>query len=307
MKKCVLIVNPKSGKDLERDFLFKYQKILNKYDYETIVYFTSRSKHATEIVKNLDDADLLISLGGDGTFNEVVTGNLLRDKRLLLCHIPIGTTNDVGTMFGYGNNPIKNLKLALEGEVKGIDLCTINKKPFVYVAGFGKFMNIPYDTPRESKKKWGHLAYIFEGAKEFANPIKKYDISYTIDGEAYNSDCSFMLVSNANRIAGINNFYKDVKLNDNKFEVIMCSLTKKEDIVRSLYYMTTSKIEEAIGFEFHRVDNITIKFKDKLEEKDAWCIDGEKLEDSRSTFNIEITKDFRILMPSKNIKKLFND
>ncbi len=54
---------------------------------------------------------------------------------------------------------ISNLKLALDGEVKRIDVCTINNRPFVYTAGFGKFMNIPYETPRELKKEWTFSIY----------------------------------------------------------------------------------------------------------------------------------------------------
>ena len=96
-------------------------------------------------------------MGGDGTFNEVMDGNLKRQNRLILSHIPVGTTNDVGVMFGYGKNIKQNLKYLLNGVVKGIDVCLINNKPFVYVAGFGKFMQISYDTPRELKKKLGKI------------------------------------------------------------------------------------------------------------------------------------------------------
>ena len=112
MKKCVLIINPNSGKNLEEDYIFDYQKILFKHDYETVVYFTARSKHASEIISKLDsDVDLVISVGGDGTFNEIVNGNLKRKNKLLLAHIPVGTTNDIGAMFGYGQDRLENLKI----------------------------------------------------------------------------------------------------------------------------------------------------------------------------------------------------
>lgn len=304
MKKCILIINPNSGKDLEEDYIMDYQEILKKHDYETIIYFTARGKHATEIISNLDNnIDLVISVGGDGTFNEVVTGNLTRKKPLLLAHIPLGTTNDIGAMFGYGNDVLENLKLALDGTVKQIDICTINKKPFVYVAGFGKFMNVPYETPHNLKSKYGHFAYVIEGVKNFVTPTELYDLTYKIDDKVYNGQYSFMLISNANRIAGINNFYKDVKLDDDKFEVILCNLTKKADIVKSLYMIATSNVTEAKGFEFYRLNELEIKFNEIPEN--AWCIDGEKLDDETSTYKIEIVKDFSILMPKKNIKKLF--
>lgn len=304
MKKCVLIVNPNSGKDLEHDYLYEYQEILANHGYETVIYFTSYSKHATKIVESLsDDVDVVISLGGDGTFNEVVNGNMKRNKRLLLAHIPLGTTNDVGTMFGYKKDPVDNLEDALSGTVKDIDICTINNIPFVYVAGFGKFMNVPYETPRPLKSKYGHLAYLMEGLKNFVIPTKLYDLTYTIDGKEYSGEYSFMLISNANRIAGINNFYKNVKLDDSKFEVILCNLTKKSDIMKSLYYFATSNIASAKGFEFHKLSELEIKFKEP--PVDAWCVDGEKLDDVQNSYKIEIVKDFKILMPKRNIKKLF--
>ena len=72
----------------------------------------------------------------------------------MLAHIPVGTTNDVGVMFGYGKDIKRNLSLLLNGVIKEMDICIINGQPFVYVAGFGKFMHIPYQTSRTLKKKW---------------------------------------------------------------------------------------------------------------------------------------------------------
>lgn len=305
MKKCILIINPNSGKDLNKDYLFEYQKVLQKNNYESIVYFTSHAKHATEIIKSLPDTvDLVVSMGGDGTFNEIVNGNMQRKIRLLICHIPVGTTNDVGAMFGYGKDPVKNLKLALDGVVKEIDICTINDKPFVYVAGFGKFMNVSYETPRELKSKIGQFAYIVEGTKNFLFPTPLYSLTYKINGKKYSGEYSFMLISNANRIAGINNIYKDIKLDDNKFEVILCNLTKKSEIARSLHYLITSNITQAKGFEFHRLSELEIEF-DEI-PKNAWCIDGEKLDADTKKFTIKMINDFKILMPKKNVKKLFS-
>lgn len=152
MKKCVIIFNPNSGKNLDKSFLEEYVKILANAGYESSIHFTRYHGHATEIVYELENVDLVISIGGDGTFNEVMIGNLQRDERLLLAHIPVGTTNDLGSMFGYTKNIINNLTLTLNGEVKKMDVGTINNKPFVYSAGFGKFMNVPYETPRKVKK-----------------------------------------------------------------------------------------------------------------------------------------------------------
>lgn len=305
MKKCLVVYNPNSGKYNKEVTLPKIEKILNEYDYSVIIEKTKYKGDATSIVANIDKCDLVVSIGGDGTFNEVMTGNFMRKDRIVLCHLPSGTTNDVGAMWGYGKNILNNLKLALNGKVKRIDICTINDKPFVYSAGFGKFMNIPYETPRELKKRIGHLAYIREGARDFFRKVKLYDITYEVDNEKYRGLFSFALITNANRVAGINNFYKDIKLDDNKFEVLLCNITKLKDIVKTLYFFALYDASKIPGFYFYQTDNIKIKFNSPL--KKPLCIDGESFDDMSGSYNIKIDHDVYVLMPSKNVNNLFVD
>lgn len=303
MKKCLVVYNPNSGKHNKEVTLPKIEKILNEYDYSVIIEKTKYKGDATSIVANIDKCDLVVSIGGDGTFNEVMTGNFMRKDRIVLCHLPSGTTNDVGAMWGYGKNMLNNLKLALNGKVKRIDICTINDKPFVYSAGFGKFMNIPYETPRELKKRIGHLAYIREGARDFFRKVKLYDITYEVDNEKYRGLFSFALITNANRVAGINNFYKDIKLDDNKFEVLLCNITKLKDIVKTLYFFALYDASKIPGFYFYQTDNIKIKFNSPL--KKPLCIDGESFDDMSGSYNIKIDHNVYVLMPKKNINSLF--
>jgi len=303
MKKCLVIYNPNSGKYNKEETLPKIKKILEEYEYEVDIVDTEYRGHATDIVERIEYHDLLVSIGGDGTFNEVMTGNFKRKKRMILCHLPSGTTNDIGAMWGYGKSMLNNLRLAMTGEVKRIDVCTINDKPFVYSAGFGKFMNIPYETPRELKKRLGHLAYIKNEVKDFFRKIKLYDISYEIDGEQYRGLFSFALITNANRVAGINNFYKDIKLDDDKFEILMCNITKLKDIVKTLYFFAIYDASRIPGFYFYKTDNLKIKFNTPL--KKPLCIDGESLDDLSGNYEIKIDRDVYVLMPSKNIDTLF--
>lgn len=302
MKKCVIIYNPNSGKKVRKNFLSLYLDILMEYDYSPEVIISKYRGHITKIVSELRKVDLVISLGGDGTFNEAMTGNFLRKERLLLAHIPLGTTNDIGAMFGYGKDPVHNLRLLLEGEIKEMDICCVNKKPFIYVAGFGKFMNVPYETSRNLKKKIGYLAYLVEGFKEFRNTTKLYELTYQIEDEVYHGLYSFLIVSNANRIAGINNFYNDIKLNDGKFEVLFCNLTRKKDILKTLYYLRTNDITRVPGFYFHKTDHLKITFKKK---SSSWCVDGEKLEEDIKEYDITVEPNVKIMMPSKNVGVLF--
>lgn len=303
MKKCVVIYNPNSGKGRVRQYLEDIAKIINKYDYDVEVICTKYKRHAIEIVKNLEYVDLIMSFGGDGTFNEVMRGNFQRRDKLVIAHIPVGTTNDVGAMFGYGKNILQNVKMTLDGQVKEMDICMINNTPFIYVAGFGKYMDISYGTSRKLKKQLGYLAYIKEGIKAFFSKTKMYDISYVIDNKEYRGLFSLVIISSANHIAGVNNVYTDIKLDDNKFEVLFCNIDKRKDLVKSLYFLTKYDASRVPGLCFYKTDNLKIKFHNKGRE--FWGIDGEKLSDDSNIFKIKNISGIKVMMPKKNIKKLF--
>ena len=306
---ALFIYNPNSGKKKKKkvkavtDFS-KIEKIFNKYNYHVEFIETKYAGHAKEIVYSHGPVDLVVSLGGDGTFNEIVSGNLKRKNPLVVTHLPYGTTNDIGAMFGLGKNIYKNLELLLSGEVRNIDICYVNDEPFVYVAGFGKFLTIPYETNRNLKKKIGYFAYLLGGFKDFLfGQTPLYEIGYEVENEVYHGLYSLALISNANRIAGINNFYTDIKLNDGKFEVLLCNLKTKQEMIRSLIYLRNHNIQNVPGFYFHKTDHIKITFIDKLRK--PWCLDGEKLDSIPNIYDIKIKPNLKMLVPSKIVDKLF--
>lgn len=300
MKKCVVVINPNSGKG--KYLTSEISDVLKKYGYDSEIKLTEYPLHAEEIVYNIHDADLVISVGGDGTFSEAMNGNLKRKKTLLLSHIPVGTTNDVGHMYGLSGDILDNLKKILEGERKKVDICTINKRGFVYVASFGRFMNIPYETPQKLKKRIGHMAYLLAGAKQIFKRTPKYDITYEIDGIKHHGKYTFLIISNANRIAGINNFYRDMKLDDKKFEVMFCSISNIASLAKAFYILKTSDISFVNGVECYKTDNLKITFNDGNK---PWCLDGEKYDARTSHCEIETTKKIEMLIPKKNINNLF--
>lgn len=304
MKNCVMIYNSKSGKNKSNNLINKFNEIINQYGYNLKVIFTKRKGHAMTITKKLeDDTDLVIAAGGDGTFNEVITGNMRREKKLLVAQLPLGTTNDVGTMYGYDSNYINDLELLLNGTIKNIDVCMINNRPFTYFAGMGNFVNVSYETPRYLKEKYGRMGYIIYGFKELKGRLKMYDITYKIDNKIYNGKYSFIFITNSSRIAGVDNIYPDVKLDDNKFEVLFCNIKSKASLIKNLYYFRTKDISEIPDCEYFKTDNLEILFN-KI-PNDSWCLDGEEMKHRKKRFKFSISKEMFMLVPNTNIDKLF--
>ena len=62
-------------------------------------------------------------------------------------------------------------------------------------------------------------------------------------------------------------------------------------------------VEKVPGIHFYKTNKIKMKFAEK--PKKNWCIDGEMLDDDSNNFEISIDKNIQMMIPRKNIDKLF--
>ena len=96
---------------------------------------------------------------------------------------------------------------------------------------------------------------------------------------------------------------KDIKLDDGLFEILVCNLKTKKDIMRSLLYLRTNDITKVSGFSFYRTNKLKIIFHEKLRR--PWCYDGEKLETKDLVYNIKVVPGYKMLLPKNISKDLF--
>ena len=302
MKKCVIIMNKNSGKKkhLNYDEIFE---ILRVAGYETKMFFPTKKGEGAGMVEDLsNDIDLVISAGGDGTLNEVVTGNMRRDKKLVIGNLPLGSTNDVGSMYGFKYSIIKNLHKLLKSKPKKVDVLYINDNPYIYVAALGDFVDLAYSTPRSLKEKFGKLAYFIKGIKRIFKPIHYYNVKYKIDNKDYKGKFSFFFITNTSHMAGVDGIYKNIKLDDGKFEILFAKPKNKHDLIRLLIEAYIKDYKDIEGVESYQTDNLEIEFLDKI--KTNWCIDGDELKQNSQIFTFRIEKGMPMLMPDEVLKKL---
>ena len=304
MKKCVMIMNPESGKKKNISTYQGFYDLLRKYGYELEIIFTKAGGDGRKIIQGINQSvDLVISAGGDGTLNEIVSGNLMRKKPLTIAPLPLGSTNDVGNMYGLNETVFKNLEKLLKGKAKYIDICYVNDTPFVYVACFGDYIDMAYATPRELKKRYGKLAYILYGFKQIFNKINKYNIKYKIDDEEYETECSFIFISNSSRIAGQPDVYYDVKLDDNMFEVAIAKVNNKAEMLKMLVLLTTVEVKDIPGVTYYRTNNLEIEFLNK--QKTSWCIDGEEYKEKTNKYTFRVEQNMKMQVPREKINVIF--
>ena len=306
MKKCVIIMNKQSGKKKKITTYQVFYDILRNYGYETDIIFTKAPGDASGIIQSLDKSiDLVISAGGDGTLNEVVSGNLKRAKPLVISPLPMGSTNDVGNMYGLSYGVYENLETILKGKTKKVDVCYINKTPFVYVACLGDYIDMAYATPRNLKEKYGKLAYLIFGAKKFLNKLHHYDIRFKVDGKEYEGNYSFIFISNSSRIAGMPDVYYDVKLDDKMFEVALANPKNKRDLIKLFALLNTVDAKDIPEITYYQTNNFEIEFKDEL--KTSWCIDGEEYKEDTNKYVFRVEQNMKMRIPKENMNRLFEE
>lgn len=306
MKKvCSIIYNPNSSGVKGTKVVDEMCKIL-EVNYDVKTYKSDGPGLGTKYAKEANkDSDLIISLGGDGTFDEIIRGICSSEQKAIISHIPMGTTNDLGKTFNLVGNPINSLKKILLGKETTLDILTINDIPYAYVAAFGYLTCIANDTPDNLKKALGKSAYVLYGGTQTLKKPEVYNLKYEINGKKYRTDCILGAISNSKGFAGFE-FYNDFKLNDGKFEVMFVPNMPKIEMAKALKSIAINKktIEDNPSIIVHKnVSNIKIKF-DK-NPTDNWTLDGDKQVLPKEV-EIKVGKQIKVLLPSDVVDELCN-
>lgn len=143
------------------------------------LYATRSEQEAIDLASDFaaKGEPLVIAAGGDGTLNAVVQG--LIGTKTALGVFPSGTMNvfarELGIPVpGFNNMPLdKALEVIDSGNIKKVDMFTVNQRPFIQMAGMGFDAAVIESTSPELKKKLGPLTYLISGVKLLgANPPK---------------------------------------------------------------------------------------------------------------------------------------
>lgn len=276
MKKALLILNSHAGKMKSKSVLYDMLEVFCRAGYLVSVQITERPGHAVELARDAQEGDyaLIICGGGDGTLNEVVTGNMQAKHPLPIGYVPAGSTNDFASSIGLPAKPVDAARLITQGDLLPLDIGLFNRERyFTYIASFGAFTSASYSAPQQVKNRFGHFAYLLEGMKDIPN-IKPYHVLVQTQGKQFENDYVFGAVCNTTSVGGVVKLREDiVKMDDGQFEVV---LVKKPANAMDLH-----KIVQALArpdaqldsdmIDFFQAGEVTITMREAV----PWSLDGE--------------------------------
>lgn len=272
MKKMLFIYNPNSGMGLLKPKLSDVLDIFVKGGYEVTVYPTQKYHDAVRKMGEYEEQyDLVACSGGDGTLDEVVTGMMKREKKVPIGYIPAGTTNDFASSLHISKNMLEAADTVVNGVPFACDVGVFNQDCFVYIAAFGLFTDVSYETKQSMKNVLGHLAYILEGTKRIFN-IPSYRIKVTHDGETIEDEFIYGMVTNSRSVGGFKGITgKNVVFDDGKFEVTLFKTPRNPmELNEILGALALRKINPKRMYSFK-----TNEVHFETEEEIPWTLDGE--------------------------------
>lgn len=271
-KRLLLILNPISGKMAGKKHLADVLEPFCCAGYIPTVFVTTGRGNARELAcTHGGKADLVVCLGGDGTFNEVMTGLLEGGHTTPIGYIPCGSTNDFAAGLGLQKTIPEATAAILEGEPHTYDVGVFGERYFSYVASFGIFTRASYATPQNVKNALGHLAYVLEGMKELSN-IRSWHARFEVDGQTVEGDYVFGAISNATSLGGVLKMDPHtVDMNDGLLELLLVKMPR-----------TATELSEcirALAEQRYATDAITFmsgsEFVVHADPTMDWTLDGE--------------------------------
>lgn len=268
-----IIMNPRAGKQTAKTSLFTICDRFCAMQDQVIVQTTQYAGHAKELaIQSEHTCDLLVCIGGDGTWNEVINGIMEIQDRPLLAYLPSGTVNDFAATLQLPKSAEKMMDIVEKERPFSFDIGAFNQCYFTYVAAFGLFTEISYTTPQSSKNIFGRIAYFLEGVKQLTN-IPQYKVRAIIDDKKVIEDTFiFGCITNSKYVAGFPAFDSDnAQLDDGFFEILFIKVPMNPlDVQTIITALLKHEVNETWMYSF-KANHVRVESEDAI----PWTLDGE--------------------------------
>ena len=299
--KAELIINLTAGGGKPRPHLKTIFEYLKENGFNFKVSYTSHHGEAIELAQKAADKgiDLIVSIGGDGTVNEIVNGIMKSKNDPSLGIIPLGWANDFIKSTDIPSDIIEACKILIKGKTKKIDIGVINNQIyFANICGIGFDAEVAL-LANKMKSKHPNLrilsafVYIFATVKKLLSPFSYHNVKIKFDGQEIHSKILFIAISNGKIYGGRFKITPEAILDDGLLEVCVVEEMgrfKYLSIIPKVFKGTHASIK---GVNFYRAKEVIIQSSETILAQ----VSGEVIEGQKE-FNITLLpKSLKLIVP----------
>ena len=211
---------------------------------EGATLFSERQGHLAELAREaaLDGAELLVVVGGDGSVNEVVNGLAGLGRQPAVAVVPRGTGWDFSRTFGIPRKIDDAVQIALQGDVRTIDLGRASYRAwdgsdatawFANVASAGMSGAIAKRANETTKALGGKASYLWATFAVFSGWAAT-EIEVAVDGERRAGPMFDVVVANGRFFGGGLEICPEAEPDDGLFDVLTIGDVTKRDLVQTM-------------------------------------------------------------------------
>jgi len=299
--KVELIVNLTAGGGKPHKHLNTVLKYLKENGLNFKVCTTSHQGEAVELAQKAADngAELIVSVGGDGTVNEIVNGIMKSKNDPPLGIIPLGWANDFIKSTDIPSDIIEACKILIKGKTKKIDIGVINNQIyFANICGVGFDAEVA-QLANHMKSKHPNLrilsafVYVFATVKKLLSPFSYHNVKIKFDGQEIHSKILFIAISNGKIYGGRFKITPEAILDDGLLEVCVVEEMgrfKYLSIIPKVFKGTHASIK---GVNFYRAKEVVIQSSEPVLAQ----VSGEVIEGQKEFTITLLPKSLKLIVP----------
>lgn len=244
--KCLFIINPSSGTKVIQKNLnviigdLVLKQIVNHID----TFYTTKKNDAYHhcLSLNNDDYDFIVSVGGDGTVNEVISGLVEKGLKIPLAILPGGTVNDFSNHLQLPTSTNAFCDMIENMKTIPVDIGIVNNGYFVNVIAGGMFSDIAFHVSKEDKEKYGPLAYYMSGIRQLPSQLNtNIHLKVTADDETFEEDARLFMVTNTSQVGGFKGITPKANIRDGQMDLLIiktCNTAEMLSIIKDYTFNT---------------------------------------------------------------------
>jgi diacylglycerol kinase (ATP) len=234
-KRVTVIINPVSCSDRVESFEQLMLPMFEEYGCMPTFVHTQKTLPATNLAREAvaSGSDMIIAAGGDGTIMQ--TANALIGQDVPLAIIPLGTGNLLALNLHIPLDIGQAIATAMTGLRRSIDLVQVNggEHYFAIMGGIGFDARIMDQTDRESKQKFGRIAYLWTALQNLEGDL--FHASITLDEKiSVHEKVKSILVANMGLIGPNFSAFPDAKPDDGFMCVGLLKASSAPEFIRLL-------------------------------------------------------------------------
>jgi diacylglycerol kinase (ATP) len=211
--RTILIINPNAGMSrlaFLRRSLGKYRDELDYTIFEDINEFRAFMK------KNIENYDIFIAVGGDGTVNSLVSE--LRGTGKMLGVLPIGSGNGFAREMGFRKDIESLVECIRKKDPIDIDVLNVNHLPCINVAGIGLDSFVAHDFHGLERRGFWNYA---RTSIKVAACLKPFRVKIKISGGETEEDVFMISIANTRQFGNNALIVPQAKPNDGIFNIAL--------------------------------------------------------------------------------------